>query len=128
MNIKHIAMTWGMLLLGVILNVAGSYIIKLKINTFGDIQLNSLPQVFSYFLALAKQPIVVLGGLTLLFATLPYAIALAKMELSVAYPASVALNFLFIIPLTIILLHEPLTLSKVLSSGLIILGLFILYR
>lgn len=128
MNTKDFLLSWGMLLLGIIFNVFGIYVIKWKINALGNIQFNSFMSIVNYFFALVKSPWVIAGAIAIFAAPLPYAIALAKMDLSVAYPASVAINCLILIPLTIILLGESLTLNKSISIGLIIVSLYLLYK
>jgi len=50
------------------------------------------------------------------------------MELSVAYPASVALNCLILIPLSIIFLKEGISWSKVTGIGMILTSLYLLYK
>ena len=49
-------------------------------------------------------------------------------EISTVYPVSVALNFLILIPLTIIFLGESLTASKVAGIFFIIVSLYLLYK
>lgn len=127
MNMKEFLLSWGMLFIGVLLNVFGIYIIKLKINTLGNIQLESIGAMIGYFLTLIKMPLVIVGAISVLAAPLPYAIALSRLELSIAYPASVALNCLIILPLTIIFLGEDLTFTKAIGMGLILVSLYLLY-
>ena len=128
MSIKNFLLSWGMLLLGILLNVFGVYMIKLKINTLGNISFGSIASVFNYFLALIKIPGVVAGGIAIFAAPFPYAIALSRMQLSVAYPASVALNCLIIIPLTILFLGEHFTLNKLISVVCLTVSLYFLYK
>lgn len=128
MNIKEFCLSWGMLLIGSIMNVFGVYVIKMKINTLGGFQFNSLGGVFDYFLALMRFPLVIIGAIFVLIVPLPYAIALSKMELSVAYPLSVAFNCLIILPLAAIFLGESITLSKLVAVGLILVSLYFLYK
>ena len=128
MSTKNFMLSWGMLLVGVIMNVFGVYVIKIKINSIGSVQFNSFMTVVNYFFTLAKSPMVIVGALVLLSAPAPYAIALSSMDLSVAYPASVALNCLIIIPLTVLFLGEALTLYKVAGLTLMVVSLYFLYK
>lgn len=128
MNIKDFFLSWGMVFIGVLMNVFGVYVIKMKINVLAGFQFNSLGAVLNYFFTLAKFPLVIIGAVAILAAPFPYAIALSRMELSVAYPASVALNFLLIIPLTVIFLGEGISWNKAIGIGLILLSLYLLYK
>lgn len=110
------------------MNVAGVYAVKAKINELGDIHFNSLIAVIGYFFTLLRFPIVIIGAIFILTAPLPYAIALSKMELSVAYPVSVAVSCLIILPLAVIFLGETVTWNKVMGIGLILAGLYFLYK
>ena len=128
MNTKEFFLTWGMLLLGVLMNVFGVYVVKMKINALGSVQFSSIGTFFNYFLTLAKSPLALLGAAAILAAPFPYAIALSRMQLSIAYPVSVALNCLIIIPLTVLFMGEILTWYKVAGIGFMLISLYLLYK
>jgi len=117
-----------MLLIGVILNTSGIYIVKMKINSFGAAEFNSFGSVSNYFFMLAKSPLIILGVIVFFVACLPLAVALSRMELSVIYPVSVALNCLILIPLSIIFLGEGITWNKIAGISLILTSLYLLYK
>ena len=53
------------------------------------------------------------GGLLAIFiSALAWIIALSKMELSVAYPVAIGLNFLIIMTFSVLVNGEPLTVNK----------------
>jgi len=128
MTIKSFCFSWGMLLLGVLMNVFGVYAIKLKINTINVVQFDSFMAVVNYFITLAKFPAVILGAIAIMAAPFPYAIALSKMELSVAYPVSVVLNCLILLPVTVMLLGETVSWNKAIAVLLMVVSLFLFYR
>ncbi|MFC1577030.1 hypothetical protein ACFL42_01480 [Candidatus Omnitrophota bacterium] len=127
MSIKGFILSWGMLLFGVLMNVFGVYIVKMRINEVGSFQFSSAGAVINYFITLAKSPIAVIGAVVIMAAPLPYAIALSKMELSVAYPASVALNCLLVLFLATLFLGESITWNKAAGIGMIMASLYLLY-
>ena len=63
-----------------------------------------------------------------LLAPVPLAVALSRMELSVAYPVATALSFLFLIPFSILFLSEAFTVSKLIAVGLIVVSVWLLYK
>lgn len=128
MNMKDFLLSWGMLILGVLLNVFGAYAVKAKINTLGSIPFDSVLSVINYFFALIKFPLAIAGAIAILAAPFPYAIALSRMDLSIAYPVSVAINCLILIPITILFLGEMLTVNKSIGILLILVSLFLLHK
>ncbi len=128
MGSKDLFLSWGMLLMGVLANVAGIYLVKMRMNELGGIQVSSVKVVVDYFLMFIRSPLATLGVVLFLLAPLPYAIAVSRMELSVAYPLSIALSCLILAPLTIIFFGEALTLNKAVAIVMIIASLYFLYK
>ena len=128
MTLKLFIFTWGLLLTAALMDVVGVFIIKIKINELGAVNFDSLRTILKYCLMLAKSPLAIVGGVFILISPLPYTIALSRMEISTVYPVSVALNFLILIPLTIIFLGENLTISKITGIFLVIVSLYLLYK
>jgi len=128
MNSKEFFLTWGMLIIGVIMNVFGIYVVKVKMNILGQVQLSSFGTVFNYFFTLLKSPLALCGVLAVLAAPLPLAIAVSRMELSVAYPAAIAFNFVILVPLSVLFLGESITLGKAAGIGLIVISLYLLHK
>ena len=128
MIIKDFFLSWGMLLIGVVMNVFGIYVVKMKINELGEFSFGSFATVVNYFLTLAKSPLAIIGAVAIMAAPFPYAIALSKMELSIAYPLSVALNCILVLFLTVLFLGESLTWNKAGAIAMILVSLFFLYK
>lgn len=128
MPIKNIFLSWGMLFLSVLFNAYGVFVIKYKINELGEIQLNSFRIVINYFIALLKSPLVISGVALFFLAPFLFAIALSRMEISIAYPAQVGLNFIFLLLLAFIFLGENLTINKIIAISLVICSIYFLYK
>ena len=127
MNMKEIFLSWGLLILSVLFNVYGVFVIKLKMNSLGAVKFDSLRTAFGYFFLLLKSPLVA-GGLVLFFvAPFLFAMALSRMEMTVAYPVQVGLNFLLLIILAYLVLGEQLGGLKLLGIILIAIGIVFLY-
>lgn len=124
---KDFYLTWGMLFLGAFMNVTGIYLVKLRLNAI-QASFNSVSAVMNFLVAIAKEPFVIAGGVILMVALVPYAIAVARMDLSLAYPVSIALNFLLMLPLCIIFLKETMTIYKVSGILLILVSLYLLHK
>ena len=128
MNLREFGLSWGILLIGVFMNVLGIYTVKVKINALGAISFESLGAFFSYFATLLKSPVALAGALAVILAPIPYAIAISRMQISTAYPVSIALTFLLLLPLSILFLGETMTISKSIAIVMILASLFLLYR
>ncbi|MCM8790632.1 MAG: hypothetical protein NC938_02920 [Candidatus Omnitrophica bacterium] len=128
MNLKTFLLTWGMILVGVIMNVLGMYFVKMRMNELGAIELTSVKAVTGYFLSLVMSPLALVGLILFLLAPLPSAIALSRMELSIAYPLSIALSCLIIVPLASIFFGEIVNMNKILAIVMIIASLYFMYK
>ena len=72
---KEWSLSWGMLIVSVIFNALGVFIIKLRLNELGVIKAESIPSVFHYFLTMMKSPLVVFG--LILFFAAPFLFAIS---------------------------------------------------
>ena len=128
MTTKDFILSWGMIFIGIIMNVLGIYIVKLKINELKGFSFISISAVTNYFLILAKSPPVIIGGIILIAAPLPYAIALSKMDLSVVYPLTVAISCILVLFLTVLFLGESISWNKILATTMILISIILLYK
>jgi multidrug transporter EmrE-like cation transporter len=124
----RLGLDWLLLLMGAALNAIGIYLVKQEMTRIGAVPLTSVLSVVTYFLGLATSPLAVLGALAVFLAPFPYAVAVSRMALSVAYPASIALNCLILLPFAGIGLGEALSGSRLLAIGLIVLSVYLLSR
>ena len=128
MAIKEFFLSWGMIVLSVLFNAYGVFVVKLRLNELGEIKLDSLKSFFAYLFLMLKSKLV-LGGIILFFiAPFLFVIALSRMEVSVAYPVQVVLNFLFLLLLAVIFLGEGITLTKAVGIALALASIFFLYK
>ena len=127
-SMKELLLSWGMLITSVLFNALGVFIIKLKLNEYGAIQMDSFKTVVNYFLLLVKSPFVVFGLVIFFLSPFLFTIALSRMEIAVAYPVQIGLNFLFLLILAVVVLGEQLTLFKILGICFIMIGIVILNK
>ena len=128
MTIKELVLSWGMLVLSIFFNVYGVFVIKLKINKLGPIPLDTVSMGLNYFFVLLKSPLVISGVILFFIAPFLFAVALSRMEIAVAYPAQVGLNFLFLILLAVIFLGEEFTFYKILGIIFVLAGVYLVHK
>jgi multidrug transporter EmrE-like cation transporter len=125
---KEFLLSWGVLVASVLMNAYGAFIIKLRLNELGAFQMTTLKNASIYFFDLFKTPLAFTAGV--LFAVSPFlfAIALSRMEITVAYPVQIGLNFVIVVLLALFFLGEQLTLIKCLGILFVFMGVFLLNR
>jgi multidrug transporter EmrE-like cation transporter len=106
----------------------GMYLVKMKMNEMGSIEVGSLKVILNYFMMLVKSPLAVIGVILFMVAPLPYAISISRLELSLAYPLSIALSCLIILPLTFIFFGETITFNKITAVVMILISIYFLYK
>ena len=117
-------LTWGLIVIAVLMDVFGAFIVKSKLNEFGAVNFSSFSLVLGYLIDLMKFPLVLFGGFLILLAPIPYALALSRMDLSTTYPIVVGLNAIILFPLAVFFLNEQVTNTKIIGFAIIIIGLF----
>ena len=125
MDLKRILLTWGMVIGYVILNAYGALMLKYKINQIGEIPFTSVQNTFRYFFTLFKSPLVITAVIAIFASAFVWMAALSRMEITVAYPSAVGLNFFIIILLGIFLFDESFSIYKLM--GIIFVFLSILF-
>lgn len=121
-------LNWLMVLGYVILNSFGALAIKSSLNKLGEIKLESIKSITFYFIELFKSPLGLIGFSAIFLSAFTWMAALSRMEISIAYPAAVAFNFMIVVILGLILFGEILTIPKILGIILILIGVFFLSR
>ena len=125
---KDLFLSWGMLVLSVMFNAFGVFVVKMKLNEFGAIKVDSLKAVLSAVVFLLKEPLVVIGVVLFFVAPFLFVIALSRMDIVIAYPAQIGLNFLCLVIFAVSFLGEQLTLARVVGSILILSGILLLQK
>lgn len=104
------------------------FMIKQRLNIPGEIQLHSISIITNYIFKFLKSPITVMGLVMFGLAPFYFAVAISRMEISIAYPVQVGLNFVIIVVLGLLFLGESLDLQKSIGIFLVLSSLFILIK
>jgi multidrug transporter EmrE-like cation transporter len=114
------------ILLTILFTVYGQLIIKWQVSKAGGLPADGLAKI-KFLGLLLLNPWVISGFGAALIAALAWMAALTKFDLSYAYPF-MSLSFVLVMLASAWLLHEPLTLLKIVGLGLVIIGLIISSR
>lgn len=125
---KEIMMSWGVLIVSVLFNAFGAFIVKAKLNELGPIKLDSFKGTAEYILLMIKDPIVFIGVVLFFLAPFLFAVALSRMDIIIAYPAQIGLNFLIVVLLAVFYLGETMNVSTIMGILLVLSGVMLLYR
>ncbi len=114
--------SWSVIyvLLTIAFTVYGQLILKWRIGEFGSLP-EPLGERLVFLLRLVFDPLIFSGFVAAFAASLTWMAALTRLELSVAYPL-MSLSFVAVLLLSALLLHEPLTGTRVAGVALIVLG------
>ena len=126
MNMNKFFLSWGMVIGYVVLNSFGALIIKYKINAIGEVQLGSLKSIINYFIELLKSPLIICGILSIFISAFVWMTALSRLQISLAYPVAVGLNFFIVVTVALIFFGEQLSVGKVIGIVLIFISIFLL--
>ena len=112
-------------LISVVFNVFGQYSMKLGMRKFGEVTFenNILITVLKMFMV----PNVFLGLTLYAISTVFWLVALSKIELSIAYPM-LSLGYVLLMILSFFLLHESITLYKVIGTILVVAGITLIWK
>lgn len=128
MLLKKFLLSWGMLFAYVLMNAYGALMLKHQINKLGIIPFNSFGLTIGYFINLFKSPLSISAFISIFLSAIVYMVALSRMEISLAYPVAVGLNFLLVIFVAILFMGEAFTIKKIVGIALIFISIFILSR
>ena len=117
-----------MILIYVILNSFGAIAIKYGLNRLGAVQMNSMKSITVYFIALFKSPLTILGFIAIFISAFVWMTALSRMEISIAYPIAISLNFFIVVLIGILLYHESVTVYKMIGLLLIFVSIYFLSK
>ncbi len=128
MEMRFFIMSWGWVVLLSILNVLGVFIIKNTMEQQGTMHYYSYAAVKRYYLILFSNPQIWAAVAFIILSTSFWLLAIARMQLSLMYPASIAISVFFILILSFAYFNEPVTLNNVIACILIMTGLFLLSK
>lgn len=106
------------------LTVYGQMALKWRMDQLGPMPAGGALAGLRHLLGLLVDPVVLSTFIAAFLASLAWMAAMTRFELSYAYPFT-SLNFVAVLVLSVWLLGETLTLSKVAGVGLIVLGTLI---
>jgi multidrug transporter EmrE-like cation transporter len=107
----------------VLFTVYGQVIVKWQVAKAGALPVNFSDRIW-FLIGLLFNPWIVSGILAGFFALICWLAAMTKFELSYAYPF-MSLAFVFVLVLSALLFHEPITAAKILGILLIIAGIVV---
>ncbi len=128
MSMSKFLLSWGMVLAYIVFNSFGALVIKYKINEMGTIQLSSYRFVIKYFYELIKSPLIICGIFSIFISAFVWMVALSRMQISIAYPVAVGLNFIVVVTFALIFFKEHLSVEKIIGIVLIFISVFLISR
>ncbi|MCK4791965.1 MAG: hypothetical protein KAV87_49995 [Desulfobacteraceae bacterium] len=128
MSTSKFLLSWGMVLAYIVFNSFGALIIKYKINEMGTIQLGSFRFVIKYFYELIKSPLIICGIFSIFISAFVWMVALSRLQISIAYPVAVGLNFIVVVTVALIFFKEHLSAEKIIGIVLIFISVFLISR
>ena len=128
MSTSKFLLSWGMVLAYIVFNSVGALIIKYKINEMGTIQFSSFRFVIKYFYELIKSPLIICGIFSIFISAFVWMVALSRLQISIAYPVAVGLNFIVVVTVALIFFKEHLSAEKIIGIVLIFISVFLISR
>ena len=120
------AVTFMLILAGVLLNAAAQLLLKAGTNVLGTISL--VPgQMLAMFTSVALQPFILAGLACYVFSVGIWIAALSRVDVSIAYPM-LSIGYVVNAVAAWYLFGESLTASRLLGIAIIILGVVIISR
>jgi len=120
---KEILMSYLFIFLTIILTVYAQIVIKWQVTNAGDLPVDILDKLW-FLIGLLLNPWVVSAFFGAFLGSLTWMAALTKLELSHAYPF-IGLTFVLVLFISGFLFQEPITLSKLIGVGLVVLGIVV---
>jgi drug/metabolite transporter (DMT)-like permease len=106
------------ILIGVVFASLGQLFFKVRTNNTGELSLSNIWQFMNIF--------IIVGLVFYALGSLFWIIALSKADLSFVYPFT-AVTFIIVYILSFFLLKEPFHLNRLVGTGIIIIGICILF-
>ena len=120
-------MGYAYIFLTVSFTVFGQLIIKWRVSQFGALPGETEGKIY-FLLQCLIDPFILLGFVSAFFAALMWILAMAKMNISEAYPVVTALLTLLTSMGGVFILSEPLSGQKVMGIALVCLGVLVMSR
>lgn len=115
-----------LILLAVIISAVAQLLLKAGMNRIGFFNF-SAANAFPIFIKISTNPFVLLGLALYVFSFVVWLLVLSRTEVSIAYPM-MSMAYIINCIAAYYLFNEELSLMKVLSVGVIVLGVYLLAR
>ena len=119
---------WVLVFAAALCDSYAAFIVKLKFNELGKMDLSSWGSFFAYMLTFIKSPLLMTALTTFVAAPGLWFLALNRLELSSAYPVRVRLHLLFVLLFGVGLLGKQLSTTKMIGTGLIFFAMYLFNR
>ena len=116
--------TWGLVILSAFLDSYAAFIIKGRFNQVGEIDFSSIKSFLNYMFEFIKNPWLFSALVTFVAAPAVWFVALNKLDITAAYPISIACHFFFIFFFGTFFLGEEINLMKIIGTALIAASFF----
>ena len=128
MCLKSFFLSWGILVLSVLFNVFSVFVIKMRLDELGPVKVDSFSGFLGYVALLLKSWPVLAAIIPFFCAPFLFAIALSRMELSIAYPVQIVLSLVLLTFLAIMFLGEQVNTNKIIAIVLTIVCVYLLRK
>lgn len=116
-----------LVLLTCAVSVGGQICLKLSMNAVGGVTVERLASPLALVGQLFARPVFWIGMMLYVLALALWLVVLSRFDLSLAYPL-LSLNYVLLVLAGWLIFREPLTMSKVLGTVVICLGIGIIAR
>lgn len=120
---KHL-IGWFLIMVAAFCETYAALVVKLRFNTLGDINFNSVDLFIDYMTHFFQSPLLITGGIAFMLAPAAWFIALNRIQLSVGYPVLVALHLVFVTIFGVAVLGEAFSLNKVIGFLFVMVSLY----
>lgn len=120
------ALSFGLILAGVVLNALGQLLLKAGTNAIGHFEFSGA-NVVPVGMKLALQPYIVTGVVCYLVSLVVWLMALSRVEVSIAYPM-LSIGYVINAVAAWYLFGEAVTPMRMLGIGIIVVGVYVVAR
>ncbi len=125
---KNFILSWGFLIAAALLDSFTLYAVKWRSNMVGQFEPAGFSEMKNYFLNFLNHPLLWAGMAAFVIGLFLGYIAVTRMEVTIAYPASVGLHIIIIFLFGTLLLGESVSALKMAGVFLIMIGIWLLSK
>lgn len=115
----------GLFVIILVWDTAAQIFLKIGVSSHGKFPTRSIDAMVSYFGAIALEPMIWLGAITLILAFITWLAIIARIDLSKAHPAT-SFSYITVTISSAIFLHETITSLQIFAIFLIIAGVYLI--